>query len=143
MNQRTRSWRSQTRTQRWTSGRVRPVGEGGKAAVVRGGTLEDQEAIGEHGEGEMTMEAVPASPLIVVQPALALGVFVELLDRPAGMGQFDQPFERGLGRQVAGVAILIAVAAGDASAIEEPVCAPGAQPAALGAAHVRPHVLLR
>jgi hypothetical protein len=46
------------------------------------------------------MQAIPAAALIVVQPTLALRVFIELLDGPAAVGQRDQPTQRGVRRQI-------------------------------------------
>ena len=42
------------------------------------------------------MQAIPAPALIVVQATLALGVFIELLDGPAAVGQLDEALQRGI-----------------------------------------------
>ena len=41
------------------------------------------------------MQPVPASALEVIQAAFLLGIFVKLLDHPAGVGQRDKSFQRG------------------------------------------------
>ena len=41
----------------------------------------------------MALEAIPASPLVIRQPALPLGILIELLDGPAGVGDRDQPLD--------------------------------------------------
>jgi hypothetical protein len=46
------------------------------------------------------MQAIPSSALIVVQATLALGVFIELLNRPAAVGQLDQALQRGVRWQI-------------------------------------------
>src|SRR5262252_1199463 len=108
--QRTRSWRSQTSTWRWTAGRLSRRGarrsagaaaEGGGARGLRGvglvggrgggQALQDQEGVGEPDQGQVAVQAGPGAALVVVEPALPLGVLVGLLDGPAGVGQGDQP----------------------------------------------------
>src|SRR5512142_1978806 len=100
MNHCTRSWSSQTRTRRCASGRLW-LGEGGKATtrgrsggVGRLDTLPDKGGVGEHHQCEVTVEAVPAPSLVVIQAALPLGVLVELLDDPARVRKLDQPSKR-------------------------------------------------
>src|SRR5512138_2309596 len=107
MNQSTRSWSSQTRIRRCASGRLQ-VAEGGKATLAGGsagvdGGLEalgGEEAVGEHHQREVTVEAVPAPTLVVIEPALPLSILVELLDDPARVGQLDQPSKRRVFGQV-------------------------------------------
>ena len=40
------------------------------------------------------MQPIPTPALVVVQATFALGVFIELLDGPAAVGQLDQPTQR-------------------------------------------------
>jgi hypothetical protein len=40
----------------------------------------DQGAVGEHGQGQVAVQAVPAPALLVIEPAFALAVFVERLN---------------------------------------------------------------
>jgi hypothetical protein len=46
------------------------------------------------------MQPIPAPALIVVQPTLALRIFIELLNGPAAVGQLDQPLQRRIRGQV-------------------------------------------
>src|SRR5262249_9353843 len=100
MSHNTTSWKSHTSTWRWTAGKDGRSPEGGKARRVGGRpALARQKAIGEHDERQMPMQAIPAAALIVIQATLALGVFIELLDGPAAVGQLDEALQRGVGRQ--------------------------------------------
>ena len=92
MSHNTTSWKSHTSTWRWTAGNDGRSPEGGNAR--RGGgqpALACQKTIGQHDEGEMPMQAIPAAPLVVVQATLAFGILVELLDGPTAVGQLNQP----------------------------------------------------
>src|SRR5450759_5697131 len=44
----------------------------------------------------MPMQSIPASSLEVIQTAFLFGIFVELLDDPASMGEQNQALQRGL-----------------------------------------------
>jgi hypothetical protein len=55
--------------------------------------LGDQEAVGQHGQGEVPVQAVVAAALVVIQPALPLGILIELLDGPAQVGQRHQGWQ--------------------------------------------------
>src|SRR5215470_1390850 len=97
MSHSTTSWNSHSSTWRWTAGKDRRSPEGGKAHRVGGRpALPRQKTVGQHDQREVPMQAVPASALIVVQPAFALRVFIELLDGPAAMSHLDQPPQRGV-----------------------------------------------
>src|SRR5438034_267616 len=102
MSQRTRSWNSQSSTCRWTCGRELRVTEGGKVLSHRQRklqALQRQETRGEHDQGQVPMQPIPASSLEVVQATLLFGLFGKLLDHPACMSQSDELCERGLRRQ--------------------------------------------
>ena len=100
MSHNTTSWKSHRSTWRWTAGKDGRSPEGGKARRVGGRpALARQKTVGQHDQREVPMQAIPASALIVVQPALALRVLIELLNRPAAVGQLDQPTQRGVRRQ--------------------------------------------
>ena len=74
---------------------------GGKARRVGGRpVLARQDTVGQPDQREVPMPAIPAPALIVLPPALALCVFIELLDGPAAVGQLDQPTQRGVRWQV-------------------------------------------
>jgi hypothetical protein len=94
-NQRTRSWKSQSNTWRWTAGNEgrREGAAGGESRLGRrsGETLGDEEGVGEHHQRKMAMQAVPAAALVVAEAALPFGVLIELLDRPPQMGERRQP----------------------------------------------------
>ena len=49
------------------------------------------------------MQPIPAPALVMVQTALALGVLIELLNRPAAVRQLHQSMQRGVRRQGAEV----------------------------------------
>src|SRR5215831_6403334 len=87
MSPNTTSWNSHSSTWRWIAGNDGRTPEGGKARQVGGRpALARQKAVGQHGQGEMPMQPIPAPALVVVQPAFALGILVELLDGPAAVG---------------------------------------------------------
>ena len=65
--------------------------------------MSNEEGVGQHGQGHMAVQTIPASALIVVQAALAFGVFVELFDHPALMRQADQALPGNIGGQGADV----------------------------------------
>ena len=93
MSQRTRSWKSQSSTCRWTYGKELRVTEGGKVISRRQRKLQPlqhEETVSHHDQRQMPMQALPTSPLKVVQATFLLGIFVKLLDHPTRMGQGDQ-----------------------------------------------------
>src|SRR5215468_7632066 len=98
MSHHTTSWKSHRSTWRWTAGNDGRCPEGGKARRVGGRpALARQKTIGQHDQCEVPMQAIPAPALIVVQATLALGVLIELRNRPAAVGQLDQPLQRRVG----------------------------------------------
>ena len=58
--------------------------------------MEHEKTVGEHDQGQMPVQAVPTASLEVIEAAFLFGVFVELLDDPAGVGQQDQSLQGGL-----------------------------------------------
>src|SRR5262249_28860424 len=70
------------------------------------------------------MQAIPASALIVVQPTLALRVFIELLDRPAAVGQLDQPTQWDVRRQITVIPLEVAAFARHGALAEQPALRP-------------------
>src|SRR5262249_58087121 len=70
------------------------------------------------------MQAIPASALIVVQPTLALRVFIELLDRPAAVGQLDQPTQWDVRRQITVIPLEVAAFARHGALAEQPALLP-------------------
>ncbi len=67
--------------------------EGGKVLASRqrkGEALERQERVSEHDQGQMPMQAIPASPLEVIQATFLFGIFIKLLDDPTRMRQGDE-----------------------------------------------------
>ena len=102
MSHNTTSWKSHRRTWRWTAGNDGRTPEGEKAR--RGGgrpPLAGQKALRQHDAGKVSMHAVPAPVLVVIQSTRALSVLVERLDRPAAVRQLGQPVQRRVHRQVA------------------------------------------
>src|SRR5579859_1497852 len=94
-----RSWKSQSSTCRCTPGSELRAPEGEKSLSRRlreSETLEHEKAVGQHDESQVPMQTVPTSSLIVVETAFLFGIFVKLLDHPAGVGQRDQPLQGGL-----------------------------------------------
>src|SRR4030095_16298824 len=88
MSHNTTSWKSHSSTWRWTAGKDGRSPEGGKAGRVAGHpALARQKTVGQHDQCEVPMQTIPAPPLVVVQPALAFGILVELLNGPAAVGQ--------------------------------------------------------
>ena len=121
MSHNTTSWKSHRSTWRWTAGNDGRTPEGEKARRGGGGPpLAGQKAIREHDECEMSMQAVPAPALVVIQSTLALGVLVELLDGPAAVRQLDQPVQRRVRRQVAQVPLEIPAFAWHGALAEQP-----------------------
>src|SRR2546421_2811457 len=121
MSHNTTSWKSHSSTWRWIAGQDGRSPEGGKARRVGGRpALARQKTVGQHDQREVPMQAIPASALIVVQPTLALGVFIELLDGPAAVGQLDQPTQRGVRRQGAKVPLAVTAFAGHRALAKQP-----------------------
>src|SRR5262252_7869979 len=121
MSHNTTSWKSPRSTWRWTAGNDGRSPEGGKARRVgRHPALARQETIGQHDQREVPMQAIPAPALIVVQATLALGVLIELLNRPATVGQLDQPLQRRVRRQVTQVPFHLAALARHRTLAEQP-----------------------
>src|SRR5256886_11801519 len=97
----TTSWKTNTSTARWTAGKEGRARGGEKARRIGGRpALACEKAIGQHDQGEVPMQPIPAPPLVVVQAALAFGILIKLLDGPAAVGQLDQPLQRRVRGQV-------------------------------------------
>src|SRR5437016_280056 len=99
MSQQTRSWNSQRSTCRCTPGNELRVTQGGKSLFRRQRqreSLQHEETVGQHDQGQMSMESLPAAPLVVIQAAFLFGIFIKLLDDPARMGQQNQTLQRGV-----------------------------------------------
>src|SRR5215813_13343094 len=125
MSHNTTSWKSHMSTWRWTAGNDGRSPEGGKARRVGGRpALARQKTVGQHDQRKVPMQAIPASALIVVQPTLALRVFIELLDGPAAVGQLDQPTQRGVRRQITEVPLEVAAFARHRALAEQPALRP-------------------
>src|SRR5262245_56141218 len=121
MSHNTTSWKSHRRTWRWTAGNDGRSPAGGKARRVGGRpALARQKTVGQHDQRAVPLEAIPASALRVVQPTLALRVFIELLDGPAAVGQLDQPTQRGVRRQITEVPLEVAAFARHRAIAEQP-----------------------
>src|SRR5262249_28205983 len=121
MSHNTTSWKSHMSTWRWTAGNDGRSPEGGKARQGGGRpALARQKTIGQHDQREVPMQAIPAPALVMIQATLALGVLIELLNRPAAVGQLDQPLQRRVGRQVAEVPLEVTVFARYGALAEQP-----------------------
>src|SRR5260370_18391168 len=99
MGQRTRSWKSQRSTWRWTGGSELRVTEGGKSLANRQRklqALQREETIRQHDQCQVPMQAVPASSLEVIQATFLLRIFIKLLDDPTRVSQGDQSLQRGV-----------------------------------------------
>src|SRR5436309_3527401 len=108
--------RSQSQMRRCTSGRGtrRRSGRGGKSPT---GTapqgyllpvlplLEDQEAVGQHHQHTVAVEARPQPPLVLVPAQQSLGLLVELLHPVAAVGVLHHPLQRRVGAEVAPVVL--------------------------------------
>src|SRR5262249_16192449 len=112
MSHNTTSWKSHSSTWRWTAGNDGRSPEGGKAhRVGRHPAVQRQKTVAQHDQREVPMQPIPAPALVMVQATLALGVFIELLNRPAAVGQLDQPLQRRVCRQVAEVPLEVTMCA--------------------------------
>src|SRR4029450_12367971 len=121
MSHNTTSWNSHSSTWRWTAGNDGRSPEGGKARRVGvRPALARRKTVGQHDQREVPLQAIPAAALIVVQPTLALRVFIELLDGPAAVGQLNQPTQRGVRRQVAPVPLEVTAVAWHRALAEQP-----------------------
>jgi hypothetical protein len=54
------------------------------------GSSDDQEGVGQQGQGDVPVPARPATDLVVVQADLILGLLEAVLDRPPGPGHPNQ-----------------------------------------------------
>ena len=79
--------------------------------------------MGEHRQGDVSVPAVVAADLVLVQADLALGALEGLLDRPAGAGDPDQLAQRGAVGAVAQVVGQVGGVA-DRAADQQPVAVP-------------------
>ena len=121
MSHNTTSWKSHRSTWRWAAGNDGRAPEGGKARRVGGRpALARQKTVGQHDQCEVPLQAIPAPALVVVQATLALGVFVELLEGPATMGQFDQSVQWRVGWQSAVIPLDVAMVARPRALAEQP-----------------------
>src|SRR5215470_5395110 len=126
MSHNTTSWKSHRSTWRWTAGNDGRSPEGGKARRVGGHpALARQKTVGQHDQGEVPMQPIPAPPLVVVQATLALGVLIELLDGPAAMGQLDEPAQWRVGRQGTEVPFEVTTFARYGTLAKQPAFRPG------------------
>lgn len=57
--------------------------------------MEHEKTVGEHDQSQMPVQAVPTTPLEVIEAAFLFGLFVKLLDDPTGVGEEDQLFQGG------------------------------------------------
>src|SRR5512143_1331459 len=91
MNSRNAAFSKQFTTWRWMAANDwrRRSGRGGKDAAWTPAPLHvlafaqfqpDQETVGQHDQGGVTMEAVPQPALIVIPPQQTLGFFMKLFD---------------------------------------------------------------
>ena len=71
------------------------------------------------------MQPIPAPTLIVVQPVLALGILVELLNGPAAVRQLDEPLQRRVCGQIAVIPLHIAMCAWHWTLTEQSAFQPG------------------
>jgi len=61
--------------------------------------VEHEEGVGQHHQGQVPMQALPATPLKVIEATFAFALLIELLDWPAQMCQFHQARQGRLRRQ--------------------------------------------
>ena len=121
MSHNTTSWKSHTSTWRWTAGNDGRSPQGGKPRRIGGyPALTRHKAVGQHDQGEMPMPPIPAPPLVVVQAALALGVFVALRDGPAAVRQLHQPGQRRVRWEIAVIPLDVAMVAGRRAFAQQP-----------------------
>src|SRR5215831_19559318 len=133
MSHTTTSWNSPSSTWRWTAGNDGRSPEGGKARRVGGHpALACEKAIGQHDQGEVPMQAIPAPALVVVQTAFAFGILIELLDGPAAVGQLDQPVQRRVHRQITVIPLDLAAFARQRPLAEQPPFRPSGDPMMTG-----------
>ena len=129
MSHNTTSWKSHTSTWRWTDGNDGRSPEGGKARQVGGHpALAREKAIGQHDQGKMAMQTIPASALVMVQAALPFGILIKLLNRPAAMRQFNQSLQGRVRREVAEVPFDLAALAWHRAFAEQPPFRAGGDP---------------
>src|SRR5215470_16955632 len=121
MSHNTTSWKSHRSTWRWTAGNDGRSPEGGKARRMGGcPALARYKTIGQHDQREVPMQPIPTPALVMVQTTLALGVFIELLDGPAAVGQRDQAMQWGVHWQVAEIPFEVAAFAWHGALAEQP-----------------------
>src|SRR5262249_13632626 len=133
MSHNTTSWKSHSSTWRWTAGNDGRSPEGGKARQIGGRpALARQKAIRAHDQREMAMQAIPAPALVVVKPAFAFGILIDLLDGPAAVGQLDQPVQRRVRREVTVIPLDLAAFARQRTLAEQPPFRPSGDPMMAG-----------
>src|SRR4051812_32697815 len=121
MSHNTISWKSHSSTWRWTAGNDDRSPEGGKAHRLGGHpALTRSKTVGQHDQREVPMPPIPTPALVVIQPALALGVFIALLDGPAAVGQLDQPLQWCVRWQGTDIPLEVATSARQGALAEQP-----------------------
>ena len=66
------------------------------------------------------MQPIPTQALVMVQPALALGVLIELFNGPAAGGRGDEPVQRRVRRQVTVIPLDLAAVTRHRALAEQP-----------------------
>jgi len=82
-------WASRRRTSGTVSGIRSSMVWGATFSAGLGGG-DGEEGVGQHGQGDVSVPAVVAADLVLVQADLAFGALEGLLDRPAGTSDPDQ-----------------------------------------------------
>ena len=108
-------------TWRCAAGSVGRFLEGGNTSFRALGdklALSHQEAVGQHDQGQVTVQAIPAPTLAasphlreVAQATLTFGILVELLDDPPTVRQANETLQGSIRRQIGVVPLDIAVMA--------------------------------
>src|SRR4051812_46304662 len=99
---------------RRTAGRLGRGGGPGSAGVAALFPPEPeglQEGEGQQGQQRVVVQAAPGAALEVVEPQLVLELLVRLLAHPPALDQRRQGLERGVGREVGEVVLLLAARA--------------------------------
>src|SRR5919199_1060523 len=86
-------------------------GSGGLPALFSPEPQVLQEGEGEQAQERVVVQAAPGAALEVVQPRLVLELLVQLLARPPRLDQRREPLERGVGREIREVVLLLAARA--------------------------------
>src|SRR5262249_25291901 len=133
MSPNTTSWKSHHSSWRWSAGKEGRSPAGGKARRVGGPpALARANALGQHAQGKMARQTIPASALVRGQAALPCGLLIQWRNGPAARRQGHQAWQGRVRREVAEGPLALAALAWPRAFAAPPPCRAGSDPGLAG-----------